>query len=298
MLILLSHTSVVQVVTANKSCPTILCWPHSFQTSEISYCPATLVGQLSSRAVKLSAASSFLSNKSALAILFKTVLNPLQPHKPTSRRQTPGSFHHDRPSCSTTTGRALVLEEEDAASTTNQTEARAKEAKLKRRTLRQQITTTGKRIETLIYSRGSRGAILGLLRQCDELLLRGSLLQTEHLSALEDDEVAERQDNLHLTYVSRAREITEAAKVYLTSREGEAASGIEIVDNLPVAPTVPPPEIQRREQARLEELTIAQRRCDEARERANQVREECEAAQAALRQLTGRPTDPDQSSGE
>ncbi|XP_057380669.1 uncharacterized protein LOC130703066 [Daphnia carinata] len=138
---------------------------------------------------------------------------------------------------------ASRLEEEDAASTTNRTEAR-----------------------------------------------------TEHLSALEDDEEAERQDNLHLTHVTRAGEITEAAKAYLTSREGEAASGIDFVDNVPVAPTVPPSEIQRREQARLEELTIAQRRCDEARERANHVREECHSAQAALRQLTGRPTDPDQFS--
>lgn len=187
----------------------------------------------------------------------------------------------------------MGLEEEEAASTTNRTEARAKEAKLKRRTLRQQITTTGRRIEALIYTRGSRGAILGLLRHCDDLLLRASLLQTE-LSALENDEEAERQDNLHLTYVTRVGETTEAAKVYLASREGEAASVIDFGGNVPAAPSVPPPEIQRREQAHREELAVAQQRCDEARERANQVREECDAAQAALRQLTSRPADPDQ----
>jgi hypothetical protein len=52
----------------------------------------------------------------------------------------------------------------------------------------------------------------------------------------------------------------------------------------------------RREQACLEEIANTQRRCDDAREQANRVWEECEAAQAALRQLSGRPSEPDQHS--
>lgn len=92
----------------------------------------------------------------------------------------------------------MGLEEEEAASTTNRTEERAKEARLKRKTLRRQITTTGRRIEALINTKGSTGALLGLLRDFDEILLRASHLQME-LSALENDEEAERQENLHLT---------------------------------------------------------------------------------------------------
>jgi hypothetical protein len=82
----------------------------------------------------------------------------------------------------------------------------------------------------------------------------------------------------------------------LASREGEAASVVGLGGNVPAASAVSPSEIQRREQARLEEIANAQRRCDEAREQANRVWEECEAAQAALRQLSGRPAEPDQHS--
>ncbi|EFX65588.1 hypothetical protein DAPPUDRAFT_117135 [Daphnia pulex] len=112
--------------------------------------------------------------------------------------------------------------------------------------------------ETLVQSRGSRGAILGLIRHFDELLLRASHLQTE-LTSVEDDEEAERQDNLHLTYVTRVGETTEYARSYLASREGEAASVVGLGANVPAAPAVSPSEIRRREQARLEEIANAQR---------------------------------------
>ncbi len=111
----------------------------------------------------------------------------------------------------------LEGDEDDATLTTTQTLAWVKEARVKRRTLRQQLTTTGRRIETLVQSRGSRGALLGLLRHFEDLLLRASHLQTE-LSPVEENEEAERQDNLHLTYVTRVGETTELAKVYLASR--------------------------------------------------------------------------------
>ncbi len=80
---------------------------------------------------------------------------------------------------------------------------------------------------------------MGLIRHFDELLLRASHLQTE-LTSVEDDEEAERQDNLHLTYVTRVGETTEYARSYLASREGEAASVVGLGGNVPAAPAVSP----------------------------------------------------------
>lgn len=71
---------------------------------------------------------------------------------------------------------------------------------------------------------------------------------------------------------------------------------VDLGRNITAAPSVSPSEIQRREQARLEEFSIAQRRFYEARERANQVLDESDAVRAALWVLTGRPADPDQFS--
>jgi hypothetical protein len=160
------------------------------------------------------------------------------------------------------------LQEEDQV---DETEATANLAALgtKRKTLRQQISNTGRRIETVISSRGSRGALLGLISHFENLLLRASLLQTE-LSPLDQEEEAERQDNLDLTYVTKVGETTEAAKAYLRSREGEATSEIEQIITLPTGPAATPSEIRRREQEHLEALAAAQKRCDDAREQIDQ----------------------------
>ncbi len=48
--------------------------------------------------------------------------------------------------------------------------------KAKRKTLRHQITATNRQVETLTNSRGSRGAIQGLLLHLNDLLLRTSQL--------------------------------------------------------------------------------------------------------------------------
>lgn len=48
--------------------------------------------------------------------------------------------------------------------------------KAKRKTLRRQITATNRQVETLTNSRGSRGAIQGLLLHLNDLLLRTSQL--------------------------------------------------------------------------------------------------------------------------
>ena len=160
------------------------------------------------------------------------------------------------------------LQEEDQV---GETEATANLAALrtKRKTLRQQISNTGRRIETVISSRGSRGALLGLISHFENLLLRALLLQTE-LSSLDQEEEAERQDNLHLTYVTKVGETTEAAKAYLRSREGEAPSEIEQIINLPNDPAATPSEIRRRDQEHLEAVAAAQKRCDDAREQMDQ----------------------------
>jgi acyl-CoA synthetase (AMP-forming)/AMP-acid ligase II len=59
--------------------------------------------------------------------------------------------------------------------------------KSKRNTLRRQITVTNRQIETLTSSRGSRGAIQGLLLHLNDLLLRTSQFQTD-ISSMEDEE--------------------------------------------------------------------------------------------------------------
>lgn len=100
----------------------------------------------------------------------------------------------------------------------------------RRTTLRRQMTTAGRQIENLTTSRGSRTLLQGLLHHCDGLVLKASILQTE-LSALEDEEECERQENTHLTYVTTAGVISEAANQYLDSREGEEASVMEQGDD-------------------------------------------------------------------
>ena len=61
-----------------------------------------------------------------------------------------------------------------------------------------------------------------MLRHVDELVNQVYLLQTE-LSALETEEENERQDNIHLGYIERFGQVSEASKAYYASR-GEEAS--------------------------------------------------------------------------
>ena len=87
-----------------------------------------------------------------------------------------------------------------------------------RKTLRRQITLTSNQIDTLTNTRGSRGAIQGLIPYLKDILLRTSRLQTEITTLEVDEEEAERQYIKHLTYITRAGESTAAAQDYLMSR--------------------------------------------------------------------------------
>jgi hypothetical protein len=160
--------------------------------------------------------------------------------------------------------------------------------KTKRTTLRQQITVTSRQIESLTSSRGSRGAIQGLLVHLDDLLLRTSQLQTEISSGETEEEEAERQDATHLAYITRSGELAAAAQDYLRSREEEAASIVGpniILGQDPPRASASPSEIIRREQVQQEEIIAARLRMERAREQANQAWEEADAAQTALRLL-------------
>ncbi|KZS04619.1 Uncharacterized protein APZ42_032401, partial [Daphnia magna] len=138
----------------------------------------------------------------------------------------------------------------------------------RRTTLRRQMTTAGRQIENLTTSRGSRTLLQGLLHHCDGLVLKASILQTE-LSALEDEEECERQENTHLTYVTTAGVISEAANQYLDSREGEEASWT-------------PAGVSKGVEG---SWLRYNRRADEARERLERARMYSENAQLALQQL-------------
>ncbi|EFX61218.1 hypothetical protein DAPPUDRAFT_340426, partial [Daphnia pulex] len=158
--------------------------------------------------------------------------------------------------------------------------------KKKRTTLRQQVTRATTSLTTIVNS---------------------SVLQTEITAIEEDEDEAERQDSTHLTYVGKCDEAIAAARAYLTSREGEEASVVNLHDGLPVPnpPLIPitPSEAGRRnqaqqeatqrEQAHKEEVAAAERKCEEIRMRAQAIWEEAEAAQAALNQLNIRQPDQD-----
>ncbi|KZS09138.1 Uncharacterized protein APZ42_026708 [Daphnia magna] len=76
--------------------------------------------------------------------------------------------------------------------------------KTKRTTLRRQIMVTSRKKDSLTSSRGSQGAIQGLLLHLNDLLLRTLQLQTEITSIEAEEEEAERQDATHLTYITHA----------------------------------------------------------------------------------------------
>ncbi|EFX68633.1 hypothetical protein DAPPUDRAFT_259832 [Daphnia pulex] len=171
--------------------------------------------------------------------------------------------------------------------------------KAKRKTLRRQITVSNTQVETLTNSRGSRGAIQGLLLHLNDLILRASQLQTDISTMEDDEEEAERQDANHLGYVTRVGELSANAQNYIRSRDGDAASivGPNVVpDRDPPLPPVSPSEILRREQARQDEIAATRLRAERAREQAVRTRqqadqawEEADAAQAALRLLGVEP---------
>ncbi|EFX64967.1 hypothetical protein DAPPUDRAFT_333646 [Daphnia pulex] len=171
--------------------------------------------------------------------------------------------------------------------------------KAKRKTLRRQITVSNTQVETLTNSRGSRGAIQGLLLHLNDLILRASQLQTDISTMEDDEEEAERQDANHLGYVTRVGELSANAQNYIRSRDGDAASivGPNVVpDRDPPLPPVSPSEILRREQARQDEIAATRLRAERAREQAVRTRqqadqawEEAGAAQAALRLLGVEP---------
>ena len=153
-----------------------------------------------------------------------------------------------------------------------------------RKALRRQITLTSNQIDTLTNTRGSRGAIQGLIIYLKDLLLRASRLQTEIAALDDDEEESERQDSKHLTYITSAGETTAAAQDYLKSREGEAASVVG-EGLIPDPPTASPSEILRQEQARQDEITAARLRAERAKEQVDQAWEEANEAQKALREL-------------
>jgi flagellar biosynthesis GTPase FlhF len=179
--------------------------------------------------------------------------------------------------------------------------------KKKRTTLRQQVTRGTTSLTAIVNSSGSRRNAKALIVHLNDLILRTSVLQTEITAIEEDEDEAERQDSTHLTYVGKCDEAIAAARAYLTSREGEEASVVNLHDGLPVPnpPLIPitPSEAGRRnqaqqeatqrEQAHKEEVAAAERKCEEIRMRAQALWEEAEAAQAALNQLNIRQPDQD-----
>ena len=87
-----------------------------------------------------------------------------------------------------------------------------------------------------------------------------------------------RNRHLRLTYVTKCDDAIAAAQNYLTSREGEDASMLNLhhepnypPEPNPFLPLISPSEIARREQAHEEEVVAAQKKCDEIRERANAI---------------------------
>jgi hypothetical protein len=111
--------------------------------------------------------------------------------------------------------------------------------KKKMTTLRKQITRATNSLTTIVNSSGSRRSAKALVVHLDDLILKTSILQTE-IAAMEDEHEAERQESLHLTYVSKCDDIIAAAQSYLASREGEAGSVINL-RNEPIDPPEPNP---------------------------------------------------------
>lgn len=149
----------------------------------------------------------------------------------------------------------------------------------RRPTLRRQITTALNKINAIITSGGPRGGLAALLRHVEELVNQATSLQTE-LSALETEEESERQDNIHLGYIERFGQISEASKAYYASR-GAEASVVEEQIFEDEEEDISASKVGRRQAA----LAEAQARADEAAGNAERARQEAEEAQLALQRL-------------
>jgi hypothetical protein len=163
-------------------------------------------------------------------------------------------------------------------------------------TLRKQITRATNSLTTIVNSSDSRRSAKALVVHLDDLILKTSILQTEIAAMEENEHEAERQESLHLTYVSKCDDIIAAAQSYLASREGEAESVINL-RNEPIDPPEPNPflpirslsGVARREQAHEEEVAAAQRKCEEMKA----IWADVEAAEENLRLLKLRRHDDD-----
>jgi hypothetical protein len=145
--------------------------------------------------------------------------------------------------------------------------------------LRRQITAAINKITAIITSGGPRGGLTALLQHVKILVNQASTLQSE-LSALETEEECERQDNIHLGYIERFGQVSEASKAYYASRRDEAAVvGEQIVED--EEEDLSASEVGRRQAA----LAEAQARADEAAGNAERARQEAEEAQLALQRL-------------
>ena len=149
----------------------------------------------------------------------------------------------------------------------------------KRTKLRRQITTALNRMDAIITSRGPRSGLSALLRHVGELANQAYQLQTE-LSALETEEESERQDNIHLGYIERFGQVSDASKAYYASR-GDEASVVEEQLLEEEEEDISASEVGRRQAA----LADAQARADEAAGNAERARQQAEEAQLALQRL-------------
>ena len=124
-----------------------------------------------------------------------------------------------------------------------------------------------------------RSGLSALLHHVEELVDQAYHIQTE-LSALETEEESERQDNIHLEYIQRFGQVSEASKAYYASR-GDEASVVEEQLLEEEEEDISASEVGRRQAA----LADAQARADEAAGNAERTRQQAEEAQLALQRL-------------
>lgn len=145
--------------------------------------------------------------------------------------------------------------------------------KRKRTQIRKQITTTRNEIDSIVVSRGSRGATKGLVVHLQQLHREACHLHTEIMS-YEDDDVTEndKQNAIHLRYIQHSGETYDRVEKYLDSRLSDPVS-----ENGPPGPEVPTAVEARRvaedqvRAQRAEEYAAAQKRVDETRAAAEET---------------------------
>jgi hypothetical protein len=113
-----------------------------------------------------------------------------------------------------------------------------------------------------------------LIVYLDELILKTSMLQTEIKAKEEDDGEADRQEGIHLTYVTKCDDVIAAAQIYLACRKGQAESMIYLrnepndpPEQNPFLPITSPSDNNRLEHAHKKVVVAAQNTCEEIRER-------------------------------